>query len=300
MIMNQFLKKHKIKLYYSAYIVILTIICMYLMFPSELLSTFIKRQAERAYPDMNITFNDVGASLSPGIKIKGLKVSLKEKPGVPVYVSEKTTLSISIFDWIRGISRYHFKSRTKGGEISGVIEKIENENKEQIEAVIEIDDVRLDDKVFIHPEITNRLEGMLKGTITFTGETSDFMKGNSEISLAMTSGRIKFKKPVFDVEFAAFKDITLTAVYNNRSLNIKKLEMNGILVNGNTKGTVRVSSNLPLSRLNLKGEVEPLPQLFKEIPAAENAVKLYKKKMKNGNLPIEIKGTIEKPSFRIR
>ncbi len=300
MIMNQFLEKHKIKLYYTAYIVILTIICLYLMFPSDLLSGYIRQQAEKAYPNMNISFKDAGASLSPGITIKGLKVSLKDNPGIPVYTSEKTTFSISIFDWIRGISRYYFTSRTKGGEISGVIEEKESANREKIEAVIEFDNVRLDDKVFIHPVVTDNLEGTLNGRITFTGDISDFMRGNSEISLELTSGKIKFNKPVFDVESAAFKDITLSAVYNNRSLNIKSLDMNGMLVNGSISGRVQVAVNLPSSRLSLKGDIEPLPQLFSEMPEAEKAIDLVKNRMKNGKLPIEILGTIEKRSTRIR
>ena len=292
--------KNNSRLWYIIYAVVLTVLFLYVMFPSAALTKYIREQVEKRYPDINISFNKVNLSLLAGIKIRGLKISSRENPGIPVLISEKSSVRISIPAWLKGDPRYYFESKVKGGEISGFVEEKNSVNKDRIDASIDIENVKLDGNVIIHPVISKRLEGILTGKIKFMGELPDLLRGNAEISLDLADGTFKLVNPVLDINEIGFKKISLSCVLDNRRLSIKDLIMTGGPVNGSATGTVLLSNNLFSSRLGLTGEIEPSPSLFQDMPKVGKAINLIKNGMKDGKLKIEIHGTLEKPLYKFR
>ncbi|MBN2418076.1 MAG: type II secretion system protein GspN, partial [Deltaproteobacteria bacterium] len=201
------LKDNKQWLLYLLFAVFLTVLLLYIKFPSEALTNYVRVKAEKGSPGIIIDFKKIGLTLAPGIKIKGLSISLREDPETPVYVSEKTSIRVSVLGWLTGDSKYFFTSIVKGGEISGFLKEKNEVKKERIEASIDIKGIRLDDRIFIHPVISERIEGVLTGKVTYTGDLSDPLKGDAEIFLDIADGRIKLKEPVLDMNVLEFKDI---------------------------------------------------------------------------------------------
>ena len=298
--MHLSIKDNRQWLWYLIYAVSLTVVLLFIMFPADALKNYILVQAEKRYPDICIDFKKIGFTLSPGIKIHGLSISLSKDPATPVYVSEKTTIRVSVLDWIKGDNKYSFKSATKGGMISGFLKEKNEVKKERIDATINIDGIRLDENIFIHPVLSERLEGILTGKITFMGNLSDPLKGTAEISLDLVDGRIRLKKPILDLNVLEFKKIDLSGVIDNRRLNIKDLNMTGGPMNGSATGSVRINNDLLNSRLNIKAEIEPSSSLSKDMPEVGNAINMMKNIMKNGKLRIDIQGTIYRPLPKIR
>lgn len=292
--------KNKSRLWYTVYAVVLMVFFLYVMFPSAALTKYIREQVEKRYPDIIISFNKVNLSLLAGIKIKGLKVSSRENPEIPVFASEKSSVRISIPGWLKGDPRYYFDSKVKGGEISGFVEEKNSVNKDRIDATIDIENVRLDGNAFIHPIIGKRLEGTLTGEIKFMGDLPDLLRGNAEISLDLIDGRFKLVNPLLNMNEIGFKKISLACVLDNRRMSIKDLIMTGGPVNGSATGILQLSNNLLSSRLMLACEIAPSPSLFQDMPEAGKAINLMKNRMKDGKFKIDIRGTLERPSYKLR
>ena len=298
--MNQPFKDNKKRLWYLIYIIGLTVVLLYIKFPTKVLTNYIKAQAEERYPELNISFDKIGLSLSPGITIGGLKISLKEDPDTPVYVSKKSSVSLSILSWLKGDSKYYFESKVKDGEISGYLEEKDIAKKERIEAAINIEDIKLDENIFIHPLISQRIEGTVTGKIKFIGDLADPMRGNTEISLDMADGKFILKKPLLDMDVVDFQKISLSGVLDNRRLNIKDLDMTGGPVSGSASGTIQINNVFLSSRLRLKAEIEASPTLDRDAPGVGKAFDLMKNKIKDGKLHIDIRGTIDRPLPQFR
>ena len=298
--MHLSIKDNKQQLWYILLIVCFTFILLYVNFPSKALTNYIRVEAEKRFPAIDIGFDKIGLTLSPGIKIRGLKISLREDPDTPVYVSEKSSVRVSIWSWLKGEPRYYFTSTVIGGKISGFFEEKDEVKEERIDAAIDIEGLTLDDRIFIHPIVNGRLEGVLTGKITFMGNLSDPLKGNTEISLNLSDGKIKFKAPVLNLDELEYKKINVSGVIDNRRLNIKDLNMTGGPVNCTATGTIQISNDFLNSRLNIKTEIEPLPSFYQEMPAAKNVINLVKNKMKDGKLLIDFQGTLNRviPKFR--
>ena len=298
--MNQIKTDNKKFLLYLIFVIGLTVVLLYIKFPSKALANYIRIQAEKSFSDISINFRKLGLTLSPGIKIQGLSISLKEAPEIPVYFSEKTTIRVSVLGWLKGDSKYYFESFVKGGEISGFLEEKNEVKKERVDATIDIKGVKLDENTFIHPALGERLEGVLTGKVTFMGNLSDPLKGITEISLDLSEGKVKLKKTFLDMDVLEFKKMNISGVIDNRRLSIKDLNMTGGPVNGSATGTIQISNDLLGSRLNLKAEIEPSSSMGREAPGMEKAFNLVKSKMKDDKLPIEIRGTFDRLSYNFR
>lgn len=294
------LKDNKQWLLYLLFAVFLTVLLLYIKFPSEALTNYVRVKAEKGSPGIIIDFKKIGLTLAPGIKIKGLSISLREDPETPVYVSEKTSIRVSVLGWLTGDSKYFFTSIVKGGEISGVLKEKNEVKKERIEASIDIKGIRLDDRSFIHPVISERIEGVLTGKVTYTGNLSDPLKGDVEIFLDIADGRIKLKEPVLDMNVLEFKDINISGVMDNRRFTVKDLNMTGGPVSGNATGTVQIDNVFLNSRLNLRAELEPSPDLSRDMPEVGNAINAMKNLMKDGKFRLDIQGTLDRPLPKFR
>ena len=137
--MHLSIKDNKQQLWYILLIVCFTFILLYVNFPSKALTNYIRGEAEKRFPAIDIGFDKIGLTLSPGIKIRGLKISLKEDPDNPVYVSKKSSVRVSIWSWLKGEPRYYFTSTVIGGKISGFFEEKDEVKKERIDAAIDIE-----------------------------------------------------------------------------------------------------------------------------------------------------------------
>ncbi|MBN1908012.1 MAG: type II secretion system protein GspN [Deltaproteobacteria bacterium] len=288
--------KRNNRYWYLVYIAVLLILFLYVMFPDRVLNSFLSAQAEKRFPDLNISFEDTGFILPLGIKIKGLEVALKDNPYVPIYVSEKTSIRVSITGLFFGGNKVTFTSRVNGGEISGVFEE---RDKESCNITVDIDDIILDGRPFIHPDTGKYIEGMVSGRISFTGNPSDFIKGKGDISLEVNKGRIKPAMPLFDIRDIGFERISIAGALDKMRFTIKDMSMKGGPFNGSARGDVQLNRDIFSSGLMLSAKITPGPSMEKDIPDVARAIK-SSGIMKNGRLIFDIEGTLTKPLPVIR
>lgn len=284
--------KNKKWFWYTAYIILLTVFFLYILFPSGLFTDFIKLEAEKNIPGINVEIDKIRPSVMFGINISGLKISSDENPETAIFNSEKTSISFSVIDLLKGRIKCRFKSAVKGGRISGFFSK---KDKDNIDALIEFKNINLDDKAFIHPVLNQRIEGALKGKVLFSGDPGNPVKGNTELFMELTRGRFKFKKTFFGINDIDVRGLDFSGEISNRKFLIKKLDLTGALMNGTASGSIDLAEDLLASRLNLKAEIEPSSALQHDNPDAGKALQLIENKKKDGKFFLIIGGTIDKP-----
>jgi type II secretion system protein N len=288
--------KGKNRYWYLIYIAVLLVVFLYVMFPDNVLNSFINVQAEKRFPDLNIRFEKTGFIFPLGIKIRGLEVALKDNPDELLYVSKETSVRVSVLNLLFGDTKLAFSSKVNGGEISGIFEE---KDKETCNITADMADIIFDEKPFIHPELSREIEGTLSGKINFTGELAGYIRGIGNISLKMVNGRFKQTIPLFDVDGIKFEMISLKGVLDNMNLNIKDLSMTGGPFNGKAKGDIQLKQDILLSGLRLSAEITPAPGMKKEMPEVARAIE-SSKIMKGGKLRFDIQGTISNPLPVIR
>jgi type II secretion system protein N len=258
----QAFKENK-RYWYLIYIAVLLVIFLYVMFPDRILNSFLSAQAEKRFPALSISFKDTNFLLPLGVKVRGLEVALKENPDQPLYISEKTSIRVSLTGMLFGNNKITFSSRVNGGVISGVINEREKDIC-NISAVI--DDVLLDGRPFVHPDTGKYIEGLLKGRINLSGNPSDLITGDGDIFLEAENGRIKPAIPLFDIRDIGFERISVTGTLEKMNFNIKDMSMKGGPFNGSLKGDVQLKRDISSSGLRLSAKITPGPAMKKDMP----------------------------------
>jgi type II secretion system protein N len=282
--------------WYLVYIAVLLILFLYMMFPDSILNSILKEQIEGRFPELNIGFEETGFLLPPGIKIRGLRIALKHNPDEILYFSEKTSIRFSLTGLLFGGNKINFTSRVNGGEISGVLKE---RDKGVCNITVDIDDIILDGKPFIHPDTGKFIEGLFKGRISFAGNPSDFIKGKGDISLEAKKGRIKPAMPLFDIRDIGFEKICLKGALDNMRFNVKDLSITGGPINGKARGDLQLAQDILTSGLRLSAEITPSPAMKDEMPDIARAIE-SSNIMKNGKLRFDIQGTLSNPMPVIR
>jgi type II secretion system protein N len=143
------------------------------------------------------------------------------------------------------------------------------------------------------------VEGKLNGTINYSGKIDTPVNGSGESKITISKGMLKLTHPlpVLDLDTIEFDECAMVAQLKGRRLNITSGTLKGKDMIGNMTGSISLRSDIPESRLNLKGEIEIYPSLFQDSPEIRDAVNQLKKGMKDGKLSFNITGTIDSPKF---
>lgn len=289
--------KNKKWLLYGIYCLVLTIVFLYLLFPSDILKNYFIEEIYRIHPGLKVRLDDINLSFPFDIKIEGLKISTDDSPNINIYESDDTLITPRIFAYLKGNSEYSFKSSTMGGDISGFVSLKDHSQHNVAKSRVIFRDIHLDKNVFIYPIVNDRLDGTLNGEINFTGSISSPQNGDCDMSLDLTDGKINLKNSILKLSAIDFHTIKLKAEMKNGKIDISDTELVGDGVKGNASGTIRLNKNFMASRLDLKGELELASSFFRDMPGIKNTLKIFTRARENGKLPFNVKGTIKEPLF---
>ena len=79
------------------------------------------------------------------------------------------------------------------------------------------------------------------------------------MELALVNGLISFKAPLFGLQEMIFTRMVGNMELDNGTLKVNRLQVAGDQIQGDFQGNIRLESDLPLSRIALRGDV-PLPR----------------------------------------
>lgn len=297
--MKQLILNNKKWIGYTLYCIFLVAAFLYLLFPKDALNNYIQSAAGKYYPGLIITSKKLSLSFPLGLNLFQTAVSTEENPERLIFKADKISLRPRLWSLFKKSSEYYFDCTAYNGNLKGNTIINKDDTNTSFSSSIEFQDIRIDKNSPVPSIISDRLEeGTFKGTITYEGGNDiSLTQGSGEAVLTITEGLVKLAEPVFTLTAVDFDEILLSLSLKKQKLSVSQAELKGDKMIGNASGTINLNSDFMESRLNLKGEVEPMAALFQNVPGAADAVNLIKKSLKDGKLPFSLKGTIKNPQI---
>jgi type II secretion system protein N len=287
------MKPTKKTLFYTAYIIGITVLFLYYLFPSDAVKDYVAYKMSLENPDISITIDHVSPVLPPGIKLydvgiaHGNKVlidldSLRITPGwLSVFSSTKTT---------------NFKGRLNAGTVDGTtqMDSRSEQGAEKIEGTIS--GIQVQGIPALQGLTAHKISGSLGGDFIITGTWPNrSMTGQ----LTLSDSRISFDQPIIGLPSLEFIKIDADLALNKGTLAIKKLSARGNQLDADISGTIALNEGGPQNALNLNGSISPhhgfLAKMKNSIPASF----LLQRKAGNTAISFTIGGTVEAPAFRL-
>ena len=285
-------------IWYTLYGILLTIVLLYYRFPDDAFEDYVQGLVHGISSDLLFSFDGVSLSFPPGVSLHAPKISTAQRPGKVIALAESLLIRPKIWSLLKGDPEYRIESRAYGGDIAGSIRMIKRDTGTTFSASIELNSIHLDERYPLPDIVSSNLKGILSGLITYSGMDQSLIKGTGEASLSLLNGSLVLTPPILRLKTIDFREIQLKMALNNQKLSLSAGDLKGKDILAEASGSVSLNNELLESRLNLRGTLEPLADLFKDIPDSREAVRFFKKNLKNGKLPFRILGTISEPRIQ--
>ena len=287
------MKLTKKTLSYTAYIIGITVIFLYYLFPSDAVRDYVVYKMTRGNPDVRVTIDRVSPVLPPGIKLHEVGISHRNRAIVDLDNVKITPGLLSLFSSTK-TARFH--GRVYGGTVNGWarVDSRENQQAEKIEGTLS--GIQVQGIPALKQLGAYKISGNLGGDFTIDGTgPRRAMTGK----LILADCRIDFDQPLIGQSSLKFNSINADLILNKGRLVIKKFSARGKQLNADISGTIALNRGGRGNALNLKGSVTPHHGFLAEIGNNIPAGLLQQKKAGTATVPFIIEGTLEAPEFKL-
>lgn len=294
-----FLKQNKKIIWYCVYFILVTLVFLFYAFPSKSVQAYIQTLTEERIAESDFSLEKVSLSLPFGLKLHQAILAPKQgKEGLRI---EADSLRIQPVPWamIKGERVYRFQSRIYSGNVKGSIYFINYIAAPPYSLRMTLRGLDLKSKQLIQGLTDRDLEGKLDGTVQYEPKNDTLYDAKGEAELIFSKGKFEVTLPFLDDDTVEFDQLVIKCDLKNRRLNLGRMEFKGPVLNAFMSGNINLNRQLFQSRLNLRGEIEPLPELFQKLSDNPSTLEFLKKRLKSGKLTFTVTGTLDDPSMRI-
>jgi type II secretion system protein N len=276
--------KTKSWILYVFYAVVVAVFFLYYLFPSQILKNYIIAQASRVNPDFRLTAGK--AELVFPFKIRLHNVDL-DHVSDRLLQAEQVTIAPRLLSLIGKKNVFAFSLKAYQGLITGTAE-IADGQRLMLNAVAS--KIQLADMQALNKLSTNRVEGVLEGTLNYAAGNGRLETLNFNFKIINMT--IILAVPFFTLEKIRFDNVQAEAVLQNQQLKISQVILTGDQIEGNLSGYALINNDVRNAIVNLSGTVMPQQKFIKssgfQIPPS------FLDSLKSGGgLPIRISGPID-------
>lgn len=271
------------------YIIVVTALCIYYLFPSDAVKRYIAFNLNHANHELNITIDNIKPVFPPGLRL--YNVSLYRLSNL-LLEAKQIKITPGLLSLFRPKTTFFFKAEAYEGLLEGRADIMAN----KLMINTDLFGVRTKDMSVVQNLFNRKISGMLSGKVTYTGNRK--FAGTANAKLILSNCEVELVTPVFNLESFSFESIAAEVAMNNQKIQINECIIKGNQADGRISGSVNLKNPLGKSVLNLTGTIKPHHLLVENMQNIFPVKSLLK--TGEGGLPIKLYGTIDQPCFSLR
>jgi type II secretion system protein N len=281
-------------LLYIAFTVVMAVVFLYLLFPSDALRAYIEAQIQKSAPDVSVQIGQVAAAFPPGLKLANI---LCEYQQTPLVSASQATVKPALLKLFGSEKVVNFDVDTSEGRIDGRgVLKVGKQAALSVDA--EIDGIALQEIAGLRAIEDYVISGLLSGNIEYKAIPG--RSGSGTADLMASDARLELANPMFGLESISFSSIEAQLNLSPRRLQLRRCSLKGNEVDGDISGTVMLRTPMGRSRLNLSGVLRPQAEFMAKLQTTLPTGLLGGKNLEQKGLAFRITGTMDKPGFSLR
>ncbi|MGD2125823.1 MAG: type II secretion system protein GspN [Desulfobacteraceae bacterium] len=292
------MKKHRKWLGYVLYGLLLSAALLYYLFPSDALRDYLQASVEGVDPRLSLSIEKLSPSFNAGVKLLKAELSHRELPGGVLFRAERLLIRPKIWSLLRGKRTFLFRAFAHKGELKGYAEFAENSLAGPFTLSLQLRDIQIEELEDLRDLLGRRVQGGLSGTVSLSGKYDALIDGHGEADLRLAKGSVELLEPILGLQSVEFEDLWVKVLLKNRKMELAQAALRGPNMTGRLTGTVVLREEFSKSRLDLKGTIEPLGDLYRTLAGRSSGMKFLTQRLKGGKLSFVIQGAIERPRIR--
>jgi type II secretion system protein N len=274
--------KPKLNLAIAGYIlagIAMLFVCLYLRFPGEALTDYVKAVAAQ-HPRTLLSLDNIQPSFPPGLSAANVTIGDRDRPDATLHADLLSVRPRGI-SLLKGELAVLLAAKGYGGEASGRVDFTRLFSlRGPLAAEATLRDVRIERCAWLQDALARQVTGTLQGVVSFSGTMEAMKNMTGNVDFTLTNGVF----PLID-GFLNFKKIDFSRIEGKLSLQsgtmkITQLTLTGELLRASLKGNILIADEFRESRIDLTGTIEMATQ-------------------GNRRLTLNISGTLDDPKTRL-
>ena len=208
-------------LLYTAYIIAITGIFLYYLFPSDTLKRYLEYWLSEGNPDIAVSIDRVGPAFPPGIKLHEVGIAHLNESLIDL---ENLKLMPAILSLFGDTTTVNFKGRVNAGTVSGRAQLNDTSGTQGVKLDGTISGVQVQGIPALKRIPADKISGVLNGGFSYANAGPDRSLSGA---LNLAQCRIELKDPLFSLKSLEFKGIDADLELRNEILNIKSSSARG-------------------------------------------------------------------------
>lgn len=279
------------------------LVFFYWLFPLDMVADQALEQAKKGLPGFDIRIDKVKPSVLFATELVGVKISSKDGATAaltPIASFKKLAVNPALISLARGKVAFSVTGSDAMGEFSADVVQ----SGAQSTVALSFDGIGPGSLPYLKESLRLNMTGHLYGTAKLTWDSENMSRSDGEFDVEFREFVIqpsKLKIQGLDVDlpkvrFSGKNNSFLRASLQKGKLQLKQLDLLGEDMEVSLGGRIPFNKKLAQSHLFLKGSLQISEELTKALPFL---ALIEKQKTTEGNYPISISGTLEKPQIRI-
>jgi len=296
--MKQFISKNKKWFGYIIYCIIVTVGLLYYRFPSDDLRDYIQIRANNLNTPLFLSIDRIKPWPPFGLRLGQTEIALKDKPDIKLFRADSLLVKPEAWSFLKGKGKYCFECLAYGGDVGGCVYFKKNSIKAPFNTEIELKSIRIGNYKDLRYLIGRDVDGIINGTIYYSGQRKNLMDGTGEANLKVLDGQVDLLLPILPLGSIEFNEVKIDMALKKRKINLTRFELNGHQLKGTLSGTISLKEKFAKSTIDLKGTIEPFASFFKNTEGAFSVLRFFKQRMRKGALTFIVHGTLGEPKFK--
>ena len=241
---------------YISYGILITVVFLYYLFPSETVRNYIVSAVTNNNPGINLSIDTTKIGFPPAIRCENLAVSSKDKRD-SVFKADVVKMRPAFMNLLAGRLFLLLNANVYEGNVAASV-RFENRMSTEgpMEVIIGLDNINIGKCPYLRNVSNRQTDGTLKGFLRLNGEQDKIMNSTGNAEFVLVNLSIRLLKNIFGFDTLTFDRIEISMSLKNRILKMNEINFAGEQVNGTLKGNIFLQRKVAQSRLALKGNVE--------------------------------------------
>jgi type II secretion system protein N len=241
---------------------------LYLRFPGETVTDFVKAVAAVRYPEMLLSIDTVQPAIPPGVELVNVTTGFRGRPEATLH-ADRLAIRPGWLSLLRGRLSFLPMAEGYGGEVRGQVDFADIFSlRGPLSAEANFREIRIEKCAWLRDALARQITGTLKGSASFSGVAEALKNGTGNLDFTLTNGTCQLLESLFGFDRLDFNKVDAKISFRNGALKITGLTLNGEKLRISLKGNILLADVIRDSQIDLNGTIEIPVQNNKRVTLA--------------------------------
>ena len=286
------MKKYQSWFLYGLYTLAVAALFGYILFPSELVKSYLIAEIRKLNPNVNLTIEDVRPVFPPGLRLANVQLNYL---GLPFMRADSATVVRPLKSLIAAGKGYRFKMKIHDGSIAGTASIGGRGADAAMDVQADVNHIAIGKLPFLSDLPGGKLEGTARAKLSYRGGGGQNRAIKADVQIDNFS--IALSRPFFSITYVQVDTLLADVQLDDRRLKISSITFDGDQIAGSLSGSGVLQSSIQKSTVSLNGTVEPRPKLFESSGVSDPSALMRSLGAGGGGVPVTISGPLDNLEF---